>query len=151
MLQKILITIILILSVLGLAHADDVTPRLLRDSTGTVIQDMSLTAGAAVYSETITLTKHGGYTSLFVIEDQAGGGGDVDIYIEYSADGDSWAKAFETNMAGTLEEEGNLATAFGNDTAPISWPVRLFPYMRYVFDPDANSEITAWHIGLIVY
>jgi hypothetical protein len=146
-----LFTIVLFLLFSIPAIADDVTPRLLRDSAGTIIQDMSLTAGAAVYSETITLTKHGGYTSLFVIEDQAGGGGDVDIYIEYSADGNSWARAFETNMAGTLEEEGNMVTALGNDTAPISWPVRLFPYMRYVFDPDANSEITAWHIGLIVY
>ena len=49
-------------------------------------------------------------------------------------------------MAGTITVEGNIVTALQNVTRWIPYTVRLAVYMRYKFDPDADSQITVKHI-----
>ena len=78
-----------------------------------------------------------------MVEDKSGGAGDVDIYVEYSDDGSTFYRTYTTDLAGTITVEGNLVTALQNVTRRIIHTARLAKYVRYVFDPDADSRITA--------
>lgn len=120
--------------------------RLLEDAAGTSISDYALTAATAVYSESIKIYDNVGFSTLLITEDIAGGAGDVDISVQYSVDGSNWYTAYTTDMAGIIIAEGNLVTALQNVTRWIPHSVRLSVWMRYMFDPDANSQITAYNI-----
>ncbi len=124
----------------------DQTHKRLKDSAGTAILDYALTSGAAKYSETINVEKNAGFSVLLITEDKAGGAGDVDISAEYSVDGSTWHTAYTTNMSGTVSAEGNIVTALQNVTRWIIFTPRVSKYMRYKFDPDADSQVTAYHI-----
>lgn len=115
----------------------------LKTSTNSAIEDLALTSGVAVYSETIRVDRGSGYMALLVTEDKAGGAGDVDISTEYSVDGSNWYPAYTTDMAGTITIEGNIVTTLQNVTRYIVFTPRPAKYMRIKFDPDADSEITA--------
>lgn len=115
----------------------------LRDENLVNFTDYALTNGTAVYSESIYIAKNIGFCTLFVKEDKAGGGGDVDISAEYSIDATNWYTAYRTDMAGTITAEGNIVTALQNVERWIHHPARLAIYMRYKFDPDADSQISA--------
>lgn len=111
-----------------------------------VIEDKALTSGTAVTSDSVHWKGNVGFASLNVIEDKSGGAGDVDIYAEYSIDGTNFSKSYESDLDGTISADGNIVTALGNtgdEGRNIVFDPRLFPYVRFVFDPDANSEITA--------
>lgn len=112
-------------------------------STGAIITDLALTSGVAVNSEGVYVADNIGYTVLLVTEDKSGGAGDVDIYAEYSTDNTNWYRPYTSDMAGTLTVEGNIVTTLQNSTRYIIFTPRLAKYMRLVFDPDADSEITA--------
>jgi hypothetical protein len=115
----------------------------LTDSDGSPITDLALTSGTAVLSDKIPVDKNLGFATLLITEDKAGGAGDVDISAEYSMDGTNWYTAYTSDMAGAISAEGNIVTALQNVTRWIVHTVRLAKFMRYKFDPDADSQITA--------
>lgn len=114
----------------------------LNNSSGAAITSLDLTSGVAVNSEAIKVDHNVGFATLLVKEDKSGGAGDVDIYAEYSIDGSNWYKGYTTS-GGTLTVDDNIVTTLQNVTRWIIFDVRLAPYMRIVFDPDANSRVTA--------
>ena len=117
--------------------------RRLLDSNGATITAYALTSGSAVYSEAVRVDRNVGYLTLLVTEDKSGGAGDVDISVEYSLDGTNFYTAYVSDLAGTITAEGNLVTALGNATRWIVGTARLAKYLRFKFDPDADSQITA--------
>ena len=115
----------------------------LNNAAGAAITQLALTSGVAVNSEAINVDKNVGFLVLTMVEDKSGGAGDVDIYVEYSDDGSTFYRTYTTDLAGTITVEGNLVTALQNVTRRIIHTARLAKYVRYVFDPDADSRITA--------
>lgn len=107
------------------------------------IDDMVMSNGSAVTSDQVKVTGNVGFFALYVIEDTAGGTGDVDIYAQYSVDGTTWGRPYISDMAGTITVEGNIVTALQNATRYIQFTARPAPYVRFIFDPDADSEVTA--------
>lgn len=146
---KLILSLVFLLGLASSSHAANVNAAAitLRDSSNDLISSYALTSGAAVQSKTIRVKDNIGFITLLVTEDIAGGAGDVDIYAEYSTDGTNWYRPYTSDMAGTITIEGNIVTALQNVTRWIVFTARLAPYMRIVFDPDANSEVTA----VIVY
>ncbi len=124
----------------------------LKDSTGTAIVDLALSNGVAVYSQKIETKKNAGFFSLLITEDKAGGAGDVDISLQYSIDGTNWYDAYVSDMDGTINIEGVasggglIVSGLQDLTRWIVYTARAARYMRYKFDPDADSQITATHI-----
>lgn len=111
--------------------------------SGTAITSYALTSGVAVNSDAVDVEDNIGFATLVVTENAGGGTGDVDIYAEYSYDGTTWARYYASDMAGSITVEGNIVTTLQNVTRYIGFTVRLAPYIRIVFDPDANSTVTA--------
>lgn len=111
--------------------------------SGTKISNLSLTNTVAATTDSIKVRGNTGFFVLYVTEDKAGGAGDVDIYAEYSIDGTTWGRAYPSNMAGSITQEGNIVTGLQNATRYIPFTARLAPFVRFIFDPDADSEITA--------
>jgi len=116
----------------------------------TLFDTESMTSGSAEESAGVKVRHNVGFATLLVTEDIAGGAGDVDIYAEYSQNNTApWSRVQISNMSGTLTTEGNIATAFGNESdARIVFTVRMGNWIRIVFDPDANSTIDATLIFL---
>ncbi len=112
-------------------------------AAGAAITDLLLSTGVAQYSEAILIEHSVGYASLLITENRAGGAGDVDIYAEYSMDGTNWYRPYISDMAGVITIEGNIVTTLQNVTRWIVFTLRMAKYMRFCFDPDANSTITA--------
>ena len=108
-----------------------------------VMTDYSLTSGIAVWSDGINVSRNGGFANLLVKEDKAGGAGDVDISAEYSLDNTNWYTAYVSNMSGTITAEGNIVTNLQNVTRFIVFTPRLTNFIRFKFDPDADSQVTA--------
>ena len=146
--KRILSIAMCFLMVASLAAARQVAQqRLLNDRTGASISAKALTSGVAVYSEAINIKGNVGSDAiLLIVEDKPGGAGDVDISAEYSNDGVTFYPAYTTNLAGVITVEGNIVTTLQNATRYITHTVRLGTYMRYKFDPDADSRITATFI-----
>ncbi len=117
--------------------------RLMKSDNSTPITALALTNQTAVTSESIRVEKNVGFLVLTIKEDKVGGGGDVDIYAEYSDDNVTFYRTYTTDLAGTISAEGNIVTALQNVTHRIVHTARLAKYVRYVFDPDADSQITA--------
>lgn len=141
--KKFLLTLLLTIFIATPAFADK---RVFDDYikiSGERMIDYSLTSGSSVSSSAIDVSRNVGFTTLVVTEDIAGGAGDVDIYVEYSLDKVTWTRAYTSDMAGTLTLEGNIVTALQNATRWMVYTPRMSPFMRVVFDPDANSTITA--------
>ena len=150
--MKKFLAIVMILAFSSIVYAREVTKtQRMTDSAGTAITAYSLTSGTAVYSDTITVNNNAGFISLLLTEGITGGSGDVDVSVEYSVDGTNFYTGSNTDMSGTLTDDGNIATAFGNKTRLIAIPARLANYFRIKFDPDANSVITADTIYLESY
>lgn len=114
----------------------------MNDSTGTAISSFALTSGVSVNSERIFVRENAGFAGILVTVDASG---DVDIFAEYSTDGINFHRAFLTpdTMDGTITQEGLIVLALTNATRYIIFTPRPARYMRIVFDPDANSTITA--------
>jgi len=119
----------------------------LNDAAGVALSSYALTSGAAVYSETINVTGNTSLASLLVVEDKDGGGGDVDISVEYSLDDTTFYPAYTSDMAGTLTLVGDIATAMGNSSRWIVFTPRISRFVRFKFDPDADSQITVTYIN----
>lgn len=115
----------------------------LKDTSDADLVDYSLTSGTAVYSQPIDIRREEGFNSLLVKEDKSGGSGDVDISAEYSIDKENWHTAYTSNMSGTITAEGNIVTAMQNVTRLMIFTSRAAHYIRFKFDPDADSQITA--------
>ena len=114
----------------------------LKDSSGTLLEDYSLTSGSAVTTNWVNVQDNVGFMALEITEDQSGGTGDVDISAEYSWDRTNWFTFAVSNMSGVITEDGLIAQGFGNDANTIQFTARPAPFVRFIFDPDANSEIT---------
>lgn len=114
----------------------------LRDSNGAAISDTALSTGVAIFSETINVEDNAGFLTLLVTEDKAGALGDVDITAQYSVDGTNWAEAY-TTTSGAVSKDSIIIEGLRNITQWIVHTARLSKYLRYKFDPDADSEITA--------
>ncbi len=145
--RKVATTVLMVLLFLAPLQASAASiqakTKTLNDSAGTALSSYSLTSGVAVYSEVINVVDNVGFASLLITEDKAGGAGDVDISVEYSVDGTNWYSAYTSDMSGTIAAEGNVVTALQNVTRWIVHTARLSVVMRYKFDPDADSQITA--------
>ena len=130
---------------------NDQADMILNDNAGTntEITDYALTSGSAIYSETIDLERNAGFICLLIVEDKAGGAGDVDVSIEYSIDASNWYVAYTSDLAGTLTADGNIVTALQNVTRYIIFQARPAQYARFKFDPDADSQITATLIYIV--
>lgn len=122
-------------------------------STGAqAMADYNLTSGLAVTTDTVLMNGNVGFATLYVKEDKSGGAGDVDIYAIYKLTDDgatidttAWSRPYISNMAGTATVEGNIVTALGNTSISrsIVFTPRLGTYIKIVFDPDADSQISA--------
>lgn len=110
--------------------------------SGTPITGYSLTSGAAVTSDSIKISNNEGFMSLLVKEAKIGGAGDVDIYAMYSIDNENFYRA-NTTANGTLTQDSDIVTTLQNSTKWIVCPARVARYIKFVFDPDANSQVTA--------
>ncbi len=119
-----------------------------RTNATTLFDTESMSSGTAEQSAGVKVRNNVGFAVLIVTEDIGGGAGDVDIYAEYSTNQTTWLRPYTSNMAGTITIEGDIATAFGNQTRYIIFTVRLGTWIRIVFDPDANSTIDATLIFL---
>lgn len=106
------------------------------------ITNLNMALGVKTYSEAIDVEKNVGFFALLVTENKAGGTGDVDIYLEYSLDGTNWYRP-NTTAAAALTQEANVVDALVNTTKWIIMTARLAKYVRVVFDPDADSTLTA--------
>ena len=107
-----------------------------------LVEDLAVSNGIMVTSDSISVRGNVGFATLLVTEEKAGGAGDVDIFAEYSTDNSTWNKAYTTS-AGTLTVDSNIVTALQNATRWIVFTPRLAPYIRFTFDPDADSQVTA--------
>lgn len=116
--------------------------RSLKDAAGTALSSYALTSGSAVYSEKIRLQSEISAVTILVTENKSGGAGDVDISAQYSVDGTNWYTAYLTDMAGAVNADGLIVEAIGNTTQWIVHVPRMAPFLRYKFDPDADSQIT---------
>ena len=129
---------------------------LLRDYTNIFsLTDFDLTSGGAVFSATIDNQHNAGYAALLIKEDKAGGAGDIDVSVEYSVDGSNWYSVYVTELyanatldtsTGTIHKSGLIAESLQNTTYWIRYGTDGSRYLRYKFDPDADSRITATHI-----
>jgi len=120
----------------------------LNDADGTAITDYSLTSGVAVYSERLDIERAAGWVVILITEDKSGGAGDVDVSAEYSTDGTNYYTVYNSDMAGTTTAEGLIREALQNTTEYTRFVLNPGKYMRYKFDPDADSEITVTHIDI---
>lgn len=120
-----------------------VNAKRLNNSAGAAVTQLDLTNGVAVNSETVAVDRNVGYLCLTVVEDKSGGTGDVDIYAQYSDDGTTWYRPYTSDLAGSITAEGDIVTTLQNVTRRIYFQARLARYVRFVFDPDADSRITA--------
>lgn len=119
-----------------------VNSKRLNNAAGAPITALAMANTVAVNSEAIKVDHNVGFFVLLVKEDIAGGAGDVDIYAEYSIDGTNWHRV-NTTSGGTLTQEANIVTTLQNATKWIVFTARLAKYVRFVFDPDADSQVTA--------
>jgi len=120
--------------------------QLLNDAAGTPISSYELTSLTAVYSENLRISDTNELKTLLIVEDKAGGAGDVDISAEYSVDGVTFYPAYTSDMSGALTLVGLISLALGDESRWIVWTPRIGIFLRYKFDPDADSQITAYHI-----
>lgn len=112
----------------------------IKDTNGADVSAYALTSGVAVNSEKIYVKDNVGFASLLLTVDASG---DVDVYAEYSFDGTNFYRPYISAMDGTATIEGNIINAASNTTRLYVFTPRLAEFMRIVFDPDANSTITA--------
>lgn len=110
--------------------------------SNSVVEDLSLTNGVKVTSDSIRVRGNVGFATLIVTEDKTGGAGDVDIFAEYSSDNSNWYQSYTTS-SGTLTVDSNIVTGLQNASRWIVFTPRLAPYVRFTFDPDADSQVTA--------
>ncbi len=141
--KKLILTVLFLLAVTGQAMAlSQASVVSLKDESGALIQNLSLTAGTPVYSKAVDATNNIGFATLVFTENQSGGTGSVTISIEYSIDGVNWYTAYTTS-SGILKADPDIVTTFQNTTRWIVHTVRLTKYLRYKFNPNADSQITA--------
>lgn len=113
-------------------------------NNGVPITALDLTSGVPIQTDRIDVSRNVGFGGLILSVDASG---DVDVYAEYSDDGSVWARPLISDMAGVATQEGNIVTGAQNYTSvPIVFTARPFKFMRLVFDPDADSTITAKHM-----
>jgi hypothetical protein len=120
-----------------------VNSKRLNNSAGAAITALAMANTVVTNSEAIKVDRNVGFFVLTVKEDKVGGAGDVDIYVEYSDDATTWYRSYTSDLAGSITVEGNIVTTLQNVTRRISFTARLAKYVRFVFDPDADSQITA--------
>jgi len=144
--KKLLLALLMVAILAVTAHAKTFTveePKM-EDTSGNLLsgtRDMGL--GTVVYTKPVPVINNVGFATFLVTESQAGGTGDMDISVEYSIDGVNFYTPYKTDMAGTVTADGNLITTLSNSTRWIYFAPRLAKFMRFKFDPDATSTITA--------
>ena len=115
----------------------------IKSSSGLRMGGHYLASGEALYSAAIPVPNNVGFASLLIVEDFGDTAGDVDISVQYSIDGVNFYTAYTTDMAGTVTAEGNIVTGIGNESRWIVIPVRMAKFLRFLFDADSISQITA--------
>lgn len=151
--KALIFTLLIMVFICGVTFAGfDQGHILLKEyTTQSSLFNFSLTSGAAKYSSTIDTQHNAQYSTLLITEDKAGGAGDVDISVEYSVDGSNWYDPYSSTIdsagfGGPLKKDDNIVTGLQNTTRWIIYTPRASRYLRYKFDPDADSQITATHI-----
>ena len=137
--KKILISLGIILVLAGRAYAgNNINIQQLRIS-GVPISDKALTSGVMVTSDSVRIKGNTGFSAL-VMECS----GDVDITFQVSTDGTTWYSPYTTDGS-SLTAAYEIVTALDADRW-IVLPTRLAPYVRFRFDPDATSTISATYL-----
>ena len=106
----------------------------------------AMASGTGIYTAPLIVDNNVGFATLYVDgrgQNGLGTASDVDISVEYSMDGINFYTAYTSDMAGTITAEGNLVTAQGTTERWIIVPVRMAKFLRFLFDPDAESMLRA--------
>ena len=143
--KKFLLALALVVFLFPAPANAGMTVRALNDANGTALSAYDLTSGSVVYSEAIRVSNGVIQAALLAIESKAGGLGDVDISLEYSVDKVTWYPAYTTS-SGSVTIDANIYTELQNFSSLIQYTPRLAPFIRYKFDPDADSTITVTHM-----
>lgn len=143
--KKFLTFTLMLMLLFPLSVSAGMVVKALDDADGTALSAYDLTGGAAVYSEAIRVSNKTINAALLAIESKPAGAGDVDISLEYSVDKITWYAAYTTS-SGTVTVDANIYTALSSSSRWVVFVPQLAPYIRYKFDPDADSTITATHI-----
>ena len=109
------------------------------------IEDLSLISGVAIFTGAIDIRNSSdtGRMTLLITEDQGGGTGDVDITIELSNNGTTWyIDQNRTDELGAFAARF-IAVGVQNETIALTFTHAPAKFIRFKFDPDANSELTA--------
>jgi len=114
-------------------------------TNGTDWKAKDLTSGTAYYSDPIKCEFSHGFASLVL--QLADGADDIDIDIEVSLDGETWftPRDSDGNSLGEIITDGTCLYT----TTPNWWIIidpPMAPYIRFKFDPDHDSTVTAWYI-----
>ena len=142
--KKILLTLLLSVFFATSAFATGTVKVIsLKTSANVAITDLALTSGVAVVTKTIYIGDSRGELTLLLLEDAAGGTGDIDVLLEYSNDGSVWfTEEVRTDEIGTTVPRV-VKIGLQNETVAYTLTHAPTKFIRINFDPDANSELTA--------
>ena len=141
--KKILVLSLLLLATPVFAGQTAVKTYTLKDTTGTAVTSYLLSSGNTLSTDKFPIDRNKGFASLIVTENKSGGAGSVNIYAEYSTDGTTWYRPYNSDMAGTITIEGNIVTSLQNVSRWVIFTPRLAPFVRITFVATADSQITA--------
>lgn len=121
------------------------TVQLYDAATNDAVTDLAITIGNTVTTKGVRVIDNVGFGTLIVTEDASGGGGDINIYAEYSSEqttGYDRTCLPPDPMDGTCTQEGYIREGFGNDNERIPFRIRLGEWVRFVIEADATSEVS---------
>lgn len=107
--------------------------------SSTIWKNKGMTSGAAEYSKGVRVHISTGYAALLVL--LTGGVDDVDITFEVSLDDINYYTPKDV-------DDNDLGIVYTTLTASrwITFSPQVAEYIRFKFDPDANSTVTAVYI-----
>lgn len=112
--------------------------------SGTAVSSYALTTGTLVSTDSIDTRASNGYAALLI--DVSGGSDDLDIYFQVSKDGTNWFYPYTTDGSSLTNASGVAVAVTADRWIDISSRVKIAPFIRFQFDPDANSTITATYL-----
>ena len=138
--KTILMSLLLICLIMPTAYARkfvQINPMV--DSSGTALESYSMTNQVKVTTSGIDVEQNTGFNSILVLCS-----GDVDLSYQISMDNTNWYYPYTTDGS-TLTSAATIATAITSNRW-IVFPARLAKYIRFFFEPDSASTVSAYLI-----